>query len=234
MTTPTYLTTCLRNAQLARDVWQFTLRKPKGFAFTAGQYVLMQAPAADGTVEPRAFSIASAPHEDDMLFVAKMKEGGRASEWIKNMLKIDDSVQITGPFGRFILHDHERPALFIGTSTGVAPFRSILRSLPADHPRRIDLIFGAKDEQDLFWQEEFEQLAKEHTAFNLHIALSAPHENWKGHKGRVQTLVPQITKEIAVRDVYVCGNPDMTKELKQLCLQEWHVPKEQLHVEGYI
>lgn len=238
MTTPTYQTTCTRNLPIARDVYECAFTKPEPFSFQPGQFVLFQVPLVENPadIQPRAFSIASSPDESELLFVAKMKEGGRASRWILELLKPETPVTMQGPMGLFLLErEILKDYLFICTSTGVAPFRSMIRDvLLAGDKRRIDLVFGARTETDLFWMEEFEELTKRYENLFLHLALSNPSEKWKGHRGRVQTLVPQIVHDFSQKCVYVCGSPDMTKEVKGLCLEQWGVKKDDLHVEGYI
>lgn len=238
MTTPIFHTTCTRNSPIARDVSAFACAKPEGFTFQPGQFVLFHVPLVENPadIQPRAFSLASSPTESEILFVAKMKEGGRASRWILETLKPGTPVTMQGPMGLFLL-DSTTPKdpLFICTSTGVAPFRSMIRDmLTAGNPRRMDLVFGARAEEDLFWIKELTALTAQHENFFLHLALSNPSEKWKGHRGRVQTLVPQIVRDFSRKSVYVCGSPEMTKEVKGLCLDQWSVAKDDLHVEGYI
>lgn len=238
MAIPTFTVPCLSKETLAQGVIAFTLKKPEGFTFKAGQFVLFDVALKDNPedVQTRAFSIASSPAETELLFVAKMKEGGRASVWIEEMLEVGTEVTMKGPFGNFTFDQtSEHNVLFVATSTGIAPFRSqILDACAAGDRRRMDVIFGVRHEDDLFWKEEFERIAQTYDNVWLHIALSKPSESWSGHIGRVQTLMPLIAKDMHERCVYVCGSPDMTKEVKQLCLEEWHVEKKNLHVEGYI
>jgi len=237
MVTPSYQVTCKKNELIASDIYEIIFAKPEGFTFKAGQFVLFEVPLVDNRedIETRSFSIGSTPSEDELLFVMKMKEGGRVSRWIMEVLEEGIEMTMKGPFGFFLL-DEKTPKeyLFIGTSTGIAPFRSQAKeALEKGETRRIDLVYGVRAEEDLFWAEEFDALAKEYDNFFIHFALSNPTNEWKGHNGRVQTLVPQIVQDFSHKNVYVCGNPEMTKELKGLCL-EWGVPKSDLHVEGYI
>lgn len=238
MPVPSYILTCTKNEQIARGVYDFRFARPGEFSFRAGQFVLFDVGLIENpsNVQTRAFSIASAATEDELVFVAKMKEGGRASRWIEETLHVGGTVRMQGPFGRFIVPvNATRNVLFIATSTGVAPFRAqIIEAMERKDTRRMDLIFGVRSEEDLFWKQELEELATRFENFFVHFALSGPSDNWTGHRGRVQTLVPLIDPDLASRDVFVCGSPEMTKEVKQLCLETWKVPKEQLHVEGYI
>ncbi|OGJ56218.1 hypothetical protein A3D88_03005 [Candidatus Peribacteria bacterium RIFCSPHIGHO2_02_FULL_52_16] len=237
MPVPSFITTCKKNERIANDIYEIVFEKPEGFTFKAGQYILFDVPLMENAndIQTRAFSIASSPKEDDLLFAMKLKPGGRASRWIVEQLKPGMSARMQGPFGRFVLDPaSDKELLMIGTSTGVAPYRSQLPMILPTIKQRIDLIFGARSEDDLFWKEPLENLAKQSENFFLHIALSKPSGTWKGHTGRVQTLVPLIVKDFSNKSVYICGSPDMTTELKKTALEQWGVEKQNLHVEGYI
>jgi ferredoxin-NADP reductase len=238
MSTSAYHLTCTQNVNIADGIYDFRFTRPPEFKFKAGQFVLFDVPAPDNPqdFQTRAFSIASSPTENSLIFVAKLIENGRASHWIESTLTTGDVVKTQGPFGRFTLDLHsEKELLFICTSTGVAPFRSqIIDALSHGERRTMDLIFGARCEADLFWQEELKTLQKENSNLHTHTVLSKPSSSWKGLTGHVQDIVPTLNENLSLKNVYICGNPDMTNELKHLCLKEWGVQKEDLHVEGYI
>lgn len=238
MPVPSYQLLCTGNKKIAHDVYAFTFKRPGELTFRAGQFVLFDVALPDDptNIQTRAFSIASTPMEDALLFVAKLKEGGRASMWIESRLKEGDTVRTQGPFGNFVINkENPKDLLFIATSTGVAPFRSqIMDALESGFTKQIDLVFGVRHTEDLFWKAEFEKLAQQYENFYLHIALSGDNDDWAGHKGRVQSLVHLICKDFSQKNIYVCGSPEMTKEMKRLALEEWKVEKADLHVEGYI
>lgn len=238
MPVPSYQLRCLRNDRIARGVYEFAFEKPAELTFKGGQFVLFDVALKDdpANIQTRAFSIASSPHEQELLFVAKMKEGGRASVWIEETLKPGSIVRTQGPFGNFKLdRETDKDYLFVATSTGVAPFRSqMLEALFAGDTRRMDLIMGVRDNDEFFWMKEFEELTQKYSNVFFHPALSGTEESWTGHRGRVQTLVPLIAPDMTRKSVYVCGSPNMTKELKQICLEQWGMEKKDLHVEGYI
>jgi len=237
MPTPTYTITCLRKELIAADVYDVWFDTPEGFSFRGGQFVLFDIPLIDTPedIQPRAFSVASAPTEKDLRFAIKLLPGGRASRWVEEVLKEGDQIIMKGPFGFFLLDQSPRDVAFIATSTGIAPFRSqLLEALAAGDKRRMDIVYGVRSEEDLFWKEELESLSRKHPNVHLHIALSSPSPAWTGHRGRVQIVAPQVIQDLAACTLYVCGNPEMTKEVKQIALTEWGMMKEQLHVEGYI
>lgn len=238
MRTKTYTIRCLKNEPIARDVYECVFTKPEGFAFTPGQFVLIRVPLVDHQtdIQTRAFSIASSIDESELFFVMKLVPGGRASRWIEEVLQPDVTAEMLGPFGVFTLNPKTpKDYLMICTSTGVAPFRSQLRTiLPRGEGRRIDLVYGLRSEEDLFWAEELQTLASEYENMFLHLALSDPSPSWKGHRGRVQTLVPRIVQDFSTKNVMICGSPEMAKEVKTLCISSWGVPKDDVRMEGYI
>lgn len=238
MAIPFYHLRCLEKRLIALATYELRLEKPAGMTFKPGQFVLFDVPSLTdpGDVQPRAFSIASHPDESDLCFCIKLKEGGRASLWLEKALKVGDTVTVKGPFGNFVLHEHDAaPLLFLCTGAGVAPFRSMIM----DRLRRasdsvIDLVFGVRKEEELFWVDDFSRLAAAHPSLRVHVALSRPSPMWSGLTGRIQQVAPGVVPDYKDRIVYVCGNPDMTTEVKKLCLEAWGIPKERLHVEGYI
>ncbi len=233
-----YSITCTRKIILAPEVYEFAFTKPEGFTFKPGQFVLFDVPLIDNPsdVQTRAFSLASTPGEAELLYVIKLVKGGRASRWFDECVEVGTTVTIKGPFGNFLLDAEEGIGpLFLATGTGLAPFRSqIVDALQRSDSRRMDLIFGVKREEDLFWVKEFEELAQRYPSFFLHISLTDGSPAWTGHRGRVQAVAPGIVREFVERSVYACGNPNMTKEVKKLALEQWGVDKKLIHVEGYI
>ncbi|MSR87422.1 hypothetical protein EXS70_04625, partial [Candidatus Peribacteria bacterium] len=213
------------------------------------------------TTQTRALSIASTPDESDLLFVIKIFPNGRLGRWITEVLKEGMSVTFKGPFGNFVLQQLPPPGpippssfakasedkargrgrdlLFIATGAGIAPFRPMVTAAAVDATRRIDILFGVRSEEDLFWKEWLEETTQAHPNVFHHIVLSQPSAAWTGHKGRVQVLAPQImvrgqNARVGGKTLYVCGNPDMTTDVKRLALTEWGIDKKDLHVEGYI
>ncbi len=238
MAIPTHATACTRKKQLTRDVWEFSFTKPENFTFKPGQFILFDVPHPDNAsdIQTRAYSIASTPDEEELLFVVKMLEGGRASRWFVEKIQEGSGATFKGPFGNFVLDPApDKDVLFIATSSGVAPFRSqILGAIARGDTRRMDLIYGVRSEEDLFWAEELQKISQTHEPFFLHVTLSQPSPSWTGHKGRVQSMVPHVKKEFANTLLYACGSPVMTKEIKDLALTQWGFDKKALHIEGYI
>ncbi len=238
MPVPTFSVVCTRKDLIAREVYEFTFEKPAGFAFKPGQFVLFDVPHPENPadIQTRAFSIASAPSETELLFVVKLVEGGRASIWFRDVVEKGTVATIKGPFGNFLLdQDPSLDIVFLCTSTGNAPFRSqIVEALRQGDTRKMDLVFGVRAREDLFWVEEFTRLSTAHPNLTLHVILSAPESSWTGHRGRVQSMMPALLRTNRPVCLYACGNPEMTKDIKQRALTEWGIDKKNIHIEGYI
>lgn len=238
MAVPTFTVTFTHIAIIAKDVYEIRCAKPEGFSYKAGQFILFSVPLVShpDDIQPRAYSIASAPHEDELLFLIKLKEGGRMSRWIEEKCRIGCTLPMQGPFGVFTLRgDLDRPLLFVATGTGLAPFRPfLLEMIRSNDTRKIDIVFSVRTEEDLFWIKEFTMFAEKLPTLTFHVSLTQGSDGWTGLRGRVQGLLPAIIQGLSERTLYVCGNPTMTQEVKRLALEQWHIPRERLHAEGFI
>ena len=91
--------------EVAEGTMAFHLEKPAGFQFKAGQYVdvsLINPPETDSEGIIRSFSIASAPYEDQLLVVTRMRKS--AFKRVLAILPLGTEVKLEGPMGSFTLH----------------------------------------------------------------------------------------------------------------------------------
>lgn len=237
MVTPSYSLRCIKKEMLTPNVYEFRLEKPLGFVFKPGQFLLFDIPLISNTadIQPRACSIASSPDESDLLFVVKLKAGGRFSQWIVDALEVGSCAEVKGPFGLFTLRPNTHDLLFAATGAGIAPFRSqILDALKKGDRRTMHLFFGVRKTEDLFWREELESLQKAYSNFHLHFCLSGDDPTWQCERGRIQNFLPAMIKNPETTDLYICGAPEMVTDMKKMALETWKMPKANVHAEGYI
>lgn len=239
MPTLAFTLVCTRKLLVAPGVYELAFAKPEELVFKAGQFMLFDVPLIDAPtdIQPRAYSIASTPHEKELLFVIKLKEGGRASVWIEKVLTVGAAVRMQGPFGLFTVKpDVSLQYVFLATGAGIAPFRSQITWL-LDEERfagRLDLIFSVRHTADLFWTETFSTLAAAHPNFYFHLSLTGSDAKWTGLSGRVQTILPTVLQDPSKAHVYVCGAPEMVQDVKKTCITNLGLQKPQVHAEGYI
>ncbi|MDO8648877.1 MAG: FAD-dependent oxidoreductase [Candidatus Peregrinibacteria bacterium] len=233
-----FTTICLRKTLIAPSVYELRFEKPAGFLFKPGQFVLFDVPLPEDAndVQPRAYSIASAPSEPDLLFVIKLVPNGRASRWIEKTLNRGTSIRIQGPFGAFTLDtETPEPYFFLATGTGIAPLRSqILWALKEyGDTRSMHLLFGVLKREDLFWEDEWKRLEQEHPNFHAHVSFLSGDRDWHGEGGSLQERLPRIVQVVPSSRVYICGAPVTVTELKEECLI-LGIPKVDIHSESYV
>ncbi|HDN2511588.1 TPA: NADH:ubiquinone reductase (Na(+)-transporting) subunit F [Providencia rettgeri] len=150
-------------------------------------------------------------------------------------LKAGDKVTISGPFGEFFAKETDAEMVFIGGGAGMAPMRSHifdqLRRL--DSKRKISFWYGARSVREMFYTEDFDQLAAEHENFTWNVALSdpLPEDNWNGYTGFIHNVLYEnyLKDHPAPEDCefYMCGPPMMNaaviKMLKDLGVEDENI-----------
>lgn len=236
MSIPSYIVTCIKKQLIAPGVYELRFTKPENFSFKAGQFVLFDVPLKDhpSDIQTRAYSLASSPQEKELLFVIKLKAGGRGSIWIEEEIDRGSKIRIQGPFGLFLLQEENTSTVLVATGAGIAPFRSQAKWLLEEKGdnRPLTVLFGVRHQNDFFWVEEFESLAARFSHFTFLPTLSGEDQSWTGLRGRVQTHLAPFTKEGT--GIYICGAPEMVKDVKETCLGALGLQKSQVHAEGYI
>ncbi|PKK96681.1 MAG: oxidoreductase [Tenericutes bacterium HGW-Tenericutes-3] len=184
---------------------------PETMHFKPGQYAQLKVP---GIEVIRAYSIASNPKEADHIeFIIRMVPKGQATGFVHKALEVGDKITVTGPFGHFYLQeDSNREMICIAGGSGKAPIRSILYYLKdRGMQRKVKYFFGAKSKADLYYTEEFMELAKEFPNFQYIPALSSPlpEDDWKGEIGLITDVVDRFTQDLSDAEAYLCGSPGM-------------------------
>ncbi|MGA7561513.1 MAG: FAD-dependent oxidoreductase [Terriglobales bacterium] len=190
------------------------------FSFVPGQWLSVKATTPEGEEITRAYSIASPPSENGhVAFCLNRVQDGFMSNHLCT-LEAGAEVTFQGPFGNFILHPPARDTVFIATGTGIAPFRSMLHWLLADSDRhqgrQFWLLFGARREQDIYYREEFENLAATNGNFHFLPTLSRAAAKWTGLRGYVQEHLPEIVGNRTDMHAYICGLAKMVKANREL------------------
>ncbi|MCY4041098.1 MAG: NADH:ubiquinone reductase (Na(+)-transporting) subunit F, partial [Gammaproteobacteria bacterium] len=173
----------------------------------------------------RAYSMANYPEERGILKfnirIASPPPGtsfppGKMSSYCFG-LKPGDKVTVFGPYGEFFVNDTEAEKIWIGGGAGMAPLRSqIFDELKrCGRTTKMSYWYGARSLREMFYVEEFDELAKAYPNFEWHVALSdpLPEDDWKGHLGFIHQVVLDnyLAEHPAPEDCeyYLCGPPPM-------------------------
>lgn len=174
----------------------------------------------------RAYSMANYPEEEGIIMlnvrIATPPPNnmslpcGKMSSYIFN-LKAGDKVTISGPFGEFFAKETDAEMVFIGGGAGMAPMRShIFDQLKRlSLKRKISFWYGARSRREIFYEEDFDMLARENENFEWHVALSDPQpgDDWEGKTGFIHNVLFEnyLRDHDAPEDCeyYMCGPPVM-------------------------
>ena len=181
----------------------------------------------------RAYSMANHPAEGDIIMLNiriatpppdREKGGwedvppGIASSYVFSR-KPGDMVTISGPFGEFFIQETDREMVYIGGGAGMAPLRSHLYHLfhTLKTGRKVSYWYGARNPNEVFYEDHFRKIEEEFPNFTFHIAMSEPRpeDNWDGYVGFIHQVVYDhyLKDHPAPEDVeyYLCGPPLMLR-----------------------
>jgi ferredoxin-NADP reductase len=215
------------------------------FAFQPGQFVQVHFNYADGKPTRRSYSVATVGGGEGGVvehieIAVSYVEGGAATALLGNLAH-GGSIEASGPYGRFCLQeaDANQRYLLVATGTGVTPYRAMLpqiRRLIATRGCEVALVYGARNETELLYGEEFEAFARAHPGFTFHPCFSRqsraeprPHDRAGRAQVALAELAPHPERDIA----YLCGNPDMVDEAFAL-LKEAGLPVQHIRREKYV
>jgi len=198
------------------------LSDPPQIPHRPGQYVQVQAPSPDGPVF-RAYSISSPSHEPSAVeLIVRLVPGGIGSTYL-HRVQAGEAVTFTGPYGEFRLsEDPQVEVVCVGGGCGMAPMRNIIRTIYNRWPERnCWLFFGAGTTRDVFYLEQFEELARRHPNFHVVYALSDrldPQERWEGETGFIHLSVDKHLAPGVRRQAFLCGPPPMIEAVTKVLL----------------
>ena len=146
---------------------------------------------------------------------------------------------VSGPFGRLILQEQTpKRYIFVATSTGVTPYRSMIPRLNqrlSEHPDlEIVVIEGVQTQENLLYADEFLNWAKTNprVTFRGFLSREQPSQDHL-RAGYVQQGFAELSLNPANDQIYLCGNPAMIDAAFQQ-LQEKGFSSPQIIREKYI
>jgi len=173
----------------------------------------------------RAYSMANYPEEKGIMkFNVRIElpppgtdfPPGEMTSYLFN-LKPGDRLTIFGPFGEFFANETEAEMIFIGGGAGMAPMRSHIfdQLLRLNSKRKITFYYGARSLKEVFYKEEYDDLAERFENFSWTLALDnpLPEDNWDGPKGFIHQVIldEYLNNHPSPEDCeyYLCGPPPM-------------------------
>lgn len=210
----------VKHEQLAHDVMAVWLKLPDNqrLQFLAGQYLNFL--LSDG--RERAFSIANAPHDDELIELhIRHVDGGEFTDFVFDRLQDKAILRIRGPLGSFVLReDSDRPVIFIAGGTGFAPIKGqIEHAIHIGDKRPMQLYWGVRSERDLYQGELAQQWADQNDNISFIPVMSEPTDQWSGRTGFVHEAVVEDHADMSGFDVYMAGPPVMVNAGKDAFIE---------------
>jgi propane monooxygenase reductase subunit len=203
------------NEAVTHDMRHLVLQlvEPTDLRFFPGQYVDVAVPGTEAT---RSFSMANTTSRESgqVEFVIRVYPGGLFSEYLASQLQIGERLNLTGPFGVFMLREGSSDIVFVGGGAGMAPILSLLRSMAERSvERKATFYYGARTKRDLCFDKELRRLEESLPNFRYVPALSESDgsEDWDGETGLITDVVKRHEQDLAGAHAYVCGPPPMVE-----------------------
>ncbi len=197
----------------------------------AGQY--LDVLLAEG--KRRAFSIANAPHEGDLIELhVRHVAGGGFTSWVFDSMKPGDRLTVEAPLGTFVAReDSERPLLFVAGGTGFAPVKALIEHfLHLGTRRPITFYRGVRSVDDLYLRELPERWARDVAGFR-HVPVVSEATGADGMRtGFVHEAVLEDLPDLSGFDLYMGGPPTMVDAGRRAFVQAG-LPEDRLFYDSF-
>lgn len=210
----------------------FTTTRDRGLRFENGQFVMLGLALTERPML-RAYSIASANHEEHLEFLSIKVPGGPFTSRLQHVRAGDEILVSRKPTGTLLLADL-RPGkrlYLLSTGTGAAPFLSVIRD-PELYERfaEVVLVHGVRFARETAVVRHAIETLREHELLGPRIRAQLryyaavtrePHAN----RGRLTALIEsgRLARDLAVRPLdpacdraMVCGSPSMLADTRAL------------------
>jgi CDP-4-dehydro-6-deoxyglucose reductase len=221
-------------------ILQLQLPASERFQFLAGQY--LEFLLKDN--KRRAYSIASAPHEEGPLELhIRHLPGGLFTDPLfgqtadGKQIKEKDILRFEGPLGSFFLReDSKKPIIFLASGTGFAPIKAMLTSIQNKKiDREIHFYWGGRRPKDLYMDSLCQEFT--HTIPGFHyipvISEALPEDGWQGRTGFVHRAVMHDFSDLSSYQVYACGAPIVIAAARTDFVKECRLPEEEFFADSF-
>jgi NAD(P)H-flavin reductase len=189
----------------------------RAYRFLPGQFNMLYVPG----IGESAISISSGTTDRDVLHTLRV--AGDVTTAISKMNE-GDVIGMRGPFGKSwpMEETENRNVMIIAGGVGIAPLRSVMRSLSAERracPGKDIILYGAKTPKDIVYRDEFPRYRDIFQVF-LTVDKADPEEYWKGEVGLVTRLLAKASFDPLRTIVFICGPAVMMQStIKDLLLR---------------
>ncbi|WP_421219103.1 MOSC N-terminal beta barrel domain-containing protein [Aeromonas enteropelogenes] len=212
---------CVAREPLAQDLETFWFEAADGEPlpdYLPGQHLPISLDIKNERIQ-RRYTLSASPDQPERYSISVKKVvDGRISHWLHQQLQVGDRLLASDPAGEFHL-GAGRSLLLLSAGSGVTSMLSIARTLGLrGELGDVHFMHLCRSEADIPAAHELHAMV--HQGMTLTLILSQPDEHWQGLKGRLADEHLKQVKELAGREVFVCGPhgfmADATARLQEL------------------
>lgn len=180
------------------------------------------------------FTIASAPHETNLVFATRKTGSGFKRSLEKAS---QQQVDIMGPRGNLVRND-SRPAVFIAGGIGVTPFRSMLMdALHRKLEQPITLLSSNRYSSEIVFHDQFLKAAADFPSLFTYVPTvtqdDEANSSWSGERRRIDVnFIEQYVPDFSAVTFYVCGPPAMVTAVSDMLIQK-NISQEHILAESF-
>lgn len=185
---------------LTEHTFEIRFQRPAGYHYLPGQKIGF----VDGA-SSRDYTPLGPADDPELVFCVRRVSAGRFSNRLAGA-KAGEHFQVTAPFGYFIFKSTPRPAVFVATGTGIAPFVAFAR----DGARGFNLLHGVRSDAELYYRRELSAAARSYVPC-ISGTVRTGHGGPQGYPGRVTAWLSEKLPAGSY-DFFLCGRGDMIRE----------------------
>ena len=212
------------------------------FAFRAGQHLTLRADIGGEEVR-RNYSLCVAPDAGEWLVTVKRIAGGVFSNWVGDVLKAGDTIDVMPPHGSFTCQfDGAQSRRYVGFAggSGITPIISLIRTALAAEPHsRFTLFYGNRDAGSIIFLEALADLKDRYMGrFELYHFLSDEAGEVELFNGMLDRATCDAAIEALVGEPqgvdawFICG-PGPMMDAAEAALVARDVAKDRIHIERF-
>ncbi len=232
-------TTLLVKREVAEGTMEFSLKRPSGFEYQAGQTIdltLINPPETDAEGNTRTFSLVSAPQEPDLTIATRMRDSA-FKRVVKDMPE-GSELSVEGPFGSFLLHENaNRPAVFLAGGIGITPFHSMIADATARSlPHKLFLFFSNRRPEDAAFLDDFVAFEKQNPHFTLVATMTDMEKSartWDGEQGYIDAAMLARHLPADAHAIYYLAGPQGMVTAMRTMLTESGVSNDDIRFEEF-
>jgi ferredoxin-NADP reductase/MOSC domain-containing protein YiiM len=204
-----------------------------------GQYVVLRLqPSAGAAPLFRSYSLSGSPSAGRYRISVKMEPNGAAGTYLREHIRVGDTLDTSSPRGSFILRPGERPVVLVSAGIGATPVLAMLYALAESRStRQVLWLHGARDREHHPFEAEVRRLVLALAKGRSYVCYSRPGTGAEMGKDfdAAGHLSGSVFEKVGVpreADVYLCGPSRFMADMK-VALSAFGVKPEQIHAEMF-